>query len=109
MLQDFFVGRLARLDQLVREGVCIKHSKPHFTEHGGNGAFAASDAAGEAKSKHYLPDYRARAVHCVAENLGEARRRRAAFTVLLMSIVMVMGPTPPGTGVSAPAVLMASG
>ena len=32
----------------------------------------------------------------VAENLGEARRRRAAFTVLLMSMVMVMGPTPRG-------------
>ncbi len=34
----------------------------------------------------------------MAENLGEARRRRAALTVLLMSMVMVMGPTPPGTG-----------
>src|SRR5207245_10960857 len=52
---------------------------------------------------------RAVAVEGVAENSGEARRRRAAFTVLLMSMVMVMGPTPPGTGVSAPAVLMASG
>src|ERR1700719_174390 len=37
------------------------------------------------------------------------RRRRAAFTVLLMSMVMVMGPTPPGTGESAPAAWMASG
>jgi hypothetical protein len=44
---------------------------------------------------------------CSARDL--ARRRRAAFTVLLMSMVMVMGPTPPGTGVRNPAVWMASG
>jgi len=28
---------------------------------------------------------------CVAENFGEARRRRAALTVLLISMVMVLG------------------
>src|SRR5579862_4374550 len=39
----------------------------------------------------------------------ERRRSLAAFTVLLISMVMVMGPTPPGTGVSAPAVCTASG
>src|SRR5258708_39884464 len=60
-------------------------------------------------SRSMIVNYRAPAVDCVAENLGEARRRRAALTVLLMSMVMVMGPTPPGTGVSAPAVLMAPG
>ena len=32
-----------------------------------------------------------------------ARRRRAAFTVLLISMAIVSGPTPPGTGVIAPA------
>jgi hypothetical protein len=37
------------------------------------------------------------------------RRNLAALTVLLISIVMVIGPTPPGTGVSAPAVFTASG
>src|SRR6266446_327735 len=60
-------------------------------------------------SRSMIVNYRAVAVDCVAENFGEARRRRAAFTVLLMSMVMVMGPTPPGTGVSAPAVLIALG
>src|SRR5437763_16420865 len=60
-------------------------------------------------SRSIFIDHRAEAVDWVAENLGEARRRRAAFTVLLMSMVMVMGPTPPGTGVSAPAVWMAPG
>ena len=44
---------------------------------------------------------------CPARDL--ARRRRAALTVLLISMVMVMGPTPPGTGVRKPAVWMASG
>src|SRR5439155_13719696 len=42
-------------------------------------------------------------------DLPDKRRSLAAFTVLLISIVMVMGPTPPGTGVSAPAVFTASG
>src|SRR5207249_1820309 len=42
-------------------------------------------------------------------DLPDKRRSFAAFTVLLISIVMVMGPTPPGTGVSAPAVFTASG
>jgi len=51
-LEDFGVGRLAGFDQLVGKGICIKHCKPHFAEHGGNGAFAAGDAAGEAESKH---------------------------------------------------------
>src|SRR5260370_27111310 len=55
--------------------------------------------------------HRAPAEDCAASVADEAlpRRRRAAFTVLLMSMVMVMGPTPPGTGVSAPAVFAASG
>src|SRR5260221_3911644 len=55
--------------------------------------------------------HRAPAEDCAASVAAEAlpRRRRAAFTVLFMSMVMVMGPTPPGTGVSAPAVFAASG
>jgi len=40
-LDDLGVGCLAGFDELVGEGVCIKHCKPHFAEHGGNGAFAA--------------------------------------------------------------------
>src|SRR5262245_1210167 len=56
----------------------------------------------------HTPD-RARRHHRAAFAEVLARRRRAALTVLLISMVMVMGPTPPGTGVSAPAVLMASG
>src|ERR1700688_266374 len=80
LAEDFVVSGLTRLDQLVRQGVRVEDGENEFAEHGGDGAFAAGDAAGEAESKHVFPGYRARAVDCVAENLGEARRRRAAFT-----------------------------
>src|SRR6516225_2454090 len=53
--------------------------------------------------------HRVDAVDCDVEIAGEARRRRPALTVLLISMVIVMGPTPPGTGLSAPATLTASG
>src|SRR5438132_2618475 len=108
-LNDSIVGGLAGFDELVRQPVGVQNREAHFAEHGGDGAFAAGDAAGEAKSEHLFFDYRAEAVDCVAENFGEARRRRAALTVLLISMVMVMGPTPPGTGVRAPAMLIAAG
>src|SRR5213082_3150311 len=59
-------------------------------------------------SRNIFFNHRADAVDCDVETAGEARRRRAALTVLLISMVIVMGPTPPGTGVSAPAVLTAA-
>lgn len=107
--EHFFVGGLARLYEFVRKRVGVKDREAQFAEHGRDGAFAAGDPAGQSESEHLYSCHRADAVDCVAETLGEARRRRAAFTVLLMSIVMVIGPTPPGTGVSAPAVFTASG
>ena len=106
--EDFVVGGLTRLDELVGERVCVKNRKAHIAEHDGNGAFAAGDSAGESESQHFS-DHRAVAVDGVAENSGATRRNRAAFMVLLMSMVMVIGPTPPGTGVRAPAMLTASG
>jgi hypothetical protein len=36
----------------VRQGVRVEDGEAEFTEHGGDGAFAAGDAAGEAESKH---------------------------------------------------------
>src|SRR5260370_41063146 len=60
-------------------------------------------------SRSIFPDYRALAVDCVAENFGEARRRRGAFTVLVISMVMVVGARPPGQGLSAPAVVFSAG
>jgi hypothetical protein len=50
--EDFVVCGLSRLDELVREGVRVQNGEAEFAEHGSDGAFAAGDAAGEAKSKH---------------------------------------------------------
>lgn len=106
--EDLFVGGLARLKEFVRERVGVKNGETQFPQHGRDRALAAGDAASQSKSQHFL-NHRADAVDCEVEIAGEARRRRAALTVLLISMVIVMGPTPPGTGVSAPAALTASG
>jgi hypothetical protein len=50
--EDFVVSGLARLDEFVRQGVRVQDGEAEFAEHGGDGAFAAGDAAGEAESKH---------------------------------------------------------
>src|SRR6266481_4155043 len=52
--EDFVVGGPAGFDEFVGEGVGIENGKAEFAEHGGNGAFAAGDASGKAKSKHFL-------------------------------------------------------
>ena len=106
--KDLFIGGLARLNESVRECVGVKNGETQLAEHGRDRALAAGDAAGQSESQHFF-DHRADAVDCEVEIAGEARRRRAALTVLVMSMVIVMGPTPPGTGVIAPAVLTASG
>jgi hypothetical protein len=49
-LQDFVVGRLARLDKFMSEGIGIEDGKAHIAQHGGNGALAAGDSAGESES-----------------------------------------------------------
>src|SRR6266849_4402821 len=98
---------MPRLHQLVRQGVGVQNGEAHFAEHRGYRALAAGDAAGETESQHIF--YRALTVDCTVALSAWPRRSLAAFTVLLMSMVMVMGPTPPGTGVSAPAVFTASG
>jgi len=50
--ENFVVTGLARLDELMRQGVRVEDRKAEFAEHGGDGAFAAGDAAGEAESNH---------------------------------------------------------
>ena len=42
-------------------------------------------------------------------HVAQRARSSAAFTVFAISIAIVSGPTPPGTGVSAPAVAATSG
>src|SRR5712691_739952 len=109
LAQDLIVCGLAPFDQSVGQRIGVEDGEAHFAEHGGDGALSAGNSARESESEHFFSDYRAMALDWVKENLGDARRRRAAFTVLLMSMAMVIGPTPPGTGVSAPAVFVASG
>src|SRR5262249_58880174 len=95
----------------MRHRIRIDHRKSQFVQHSRDRALSARNAPGQAEPQH-------RRVHrapvaeftaCVAlESDPELaprppRLNRAAFTVLLISIVIVIGPTPPGTGVSAPA------
>ncbi len=109
LAQDLIVRGLAPFDQSMGQGIGVEDGEAYFAEHGGDGALSAGNSARESESEHFFSDYRAMALDWVKENLGDARRRRAAFTVLHMSMAMVIGPTPPGTGVSAPAVFVASG
>src|SRR5260370_31380635 len=106
----FFVRGLAGLDEGVREGIGVEYGEAHFAQHDRDRGLTTGDAPGEAEAKHTLGRLPP-TVGCAVATLDEIlpRRRRAAFTVLLMSMVMVMGPTPPGTGVSAPAGVTASG
>jgi len=60
-LEDLVVSRLARLNELVGEGIGVEDRKAKFAEHGSNGAFAAGDSTGESESEHYV-NYRALAV-----------------------------------------------
>src|SRR5258707_7581693 len=46
-LEDFIVGGLAGLDELVGEGVGVEDGEPHFAQHGGDGAFAARHFTGK--------------------------------------------------------------
>ncbi len=50
--KDFVVSRLAALHQFVGDGIGVEDGEAEFAKHGGNGALAAGDAAGEAEFKH---------------------------------------------------------
>src|SRR5260370_32273931 len=51
-LNDVAVSGLARLDELMSEGVGVQDRESHFAQHGGHGAFAAGDSTSEAESEH---------------------------------------------------------
>jgi hypothetical protein len=53
-LDDFAVSALAGFGELVGETVGVEYVKLQLTEHGSDHAFAASDAAGDAETKHAL-------------------------------------------------------
>ena len=104
---DILVRGLAGLLELTRESISIENETAEIAHHRGNGAFAATDSAGQADAEHQDPA--GDAADCELCEAEAARRIRAASTVLCMSMAMVRGPTPPGTGVMAPATLAASG
>src|SRR5262249_25410294 len=91
---QLLVDRLAGAVELVHNLVGVNHFSAQVREYSGDRGFAAGHAAGQAHAQHrYL----------------RPRRMVQAFTVLAMSMAIVNGPTPPGTGVMAPATSAARG
>ncbi len=108
---DFVVHGLARLHQRVGYAISFHQVSAQCDKHISHHRLAGSNSSGEANFHHRLS---IRTIHCRAENTETdyrcdntgtrvPRRIFAAFTVLNISIAMVSGPTPPGTGVTAPA------
>src|SRR5271156_219698 len=106
LADHFVVGLLPLLKQFVPQRVRIQHRTVQFAQHRRDRGFPGCDAAGEANAQHQ------RGTAAAAGGLAvrrAPRRSRAALMVLLINMAMVSGPTPPGTGVSAPATLATSG
>jgi len=61
-LEGLVVGRLARLDEPVSQGVGVEDGEAHFAQHGSDSTLTAGNAPGESESEHFFPDYRAVAV-----------------------------------------------
>src|SRR5918995_87560 len=94
--QDARGARCARCDRRVREGVGVDGGNTVVGEPPPNPRLPRRDPAGERDRAHP-----ARQARDMAGLL--ASRASAATSVLLRSSAIVSGPTPPGTGVSAPA------
>src|SRR5271169_3262480 len=100
--------KLSRFEQFVRDNIRFEYRKSHLAQHRRYRALPARYPAGESHFQHMALGAGPGA-YCPATTEDFPRRSRAAFTVLLISMVIVTGPTPPGTGESAPAVNSASG
>src|SRR5947209_2620523 len=86
---DVIIDSLAGLHKLASHFIRVHYVCSAGSKHSSDNALAASQPAGEPDGQR----------HCTAR----LRRMRAAFTVFDISMAMVSGPTPPGTGVMAPA------
>ena len=93
------VGDCSRLVDLMGQRVRLKKMRTTFYQHDRNRRFAARDAASKSYAQHGYVYFIEKSAH----PLRVLRRSLAAFTVLLISMAIVSGPTPPGTGVIAPA------
>src|SRR6185369_6400515 len=63
--------------------VRVDKGTSEFDEHLADGCLSGGDSSGQTHSQHQIP-----------------RRMRAALTVFFISVAIVIGPTPPGTGVN---------
>jgi|SRR5690242_13828804 len=95
MAYDCIVGASARLEQFVSDLVSIENISSSCSKHLSDAGFAAGQPPGETNSQ--------------AHGSANPRRMQAALTVFDMSMAMVSGPTPPGTGVIAPATFATAG
>ena len=97
MPHDLFIDIFAGLHELMRDFVGLDDLRTQGRKHLAHHRLAGSDAARQTDLQHCQA--------CSAANAGRRDPRRifAAFTVFAISMAMVSGPTPPGTGVIAPA------
>ena len=101
----FIVSGLPGQHRSVGNLIGTDYVATKFAHHGCNRALAAADSTGQADAEHHLLE----AGRTAAMPAVWPRLSRAALIVLLISMAMVSGPTPPGTGVMAPAICIASG
>lgn len=89
---DRFVASFTRAVEPRDDGVGVDRDAAEAGQHAHDGRLPAGDAAGEANAQH-----RASARDGIGGH--HPRLRFAASTVFFISIAIVIGPTPPGTGV----------
>src|SRR5580704_14355398 len=105
----FIVGGPAGLAHLVRDFIGLKHATTELAQHRNHRGLPGGNSSGEADAQHQGLAAAAPVLLPDVPRPPPARRRRAARTVLLISMAIVSGPTPPGTGVIAPATSAAAG
>src|SRR5581483_161545 len=88
LLHDGIIGLATGREDLVAELIGFNQHAPEIGKGMSDEGFAARQSSGESYAEH--------------------RRCSAARTVLAISIAIVSGPTPPGTGVNAPATSLTS-
>src|SRR5579864_7656044 len=113
-LADHFLGYgIFRLEVFVREKIGFDDGAAALLQKSCDRGLSTGDSSGEADGQHIVRMRLTFSGHqrrdAAVSEARNPRRRRAAFTVLLMSIAIVSGPTPPGTGVTAPAISATSG
>src|SRR5207249_5544293 len=100
------VGGAAGRHHVAGDGVEVQRLEARRGEPAQDVRLPTGDAAGEAHPQDARPSLRSRGMNprsLLSQGGYSPPRTPAARTVFFMSIAIVSGPTPPGTGVSAPA------